>query len=116
MEVFNCFCMIIDPILVNVSRVALTRALRAHRVSRGGGTGGARAGGPWPPPPQKFEWVGQGMFWPPPPKFSPLAPKNWGAVVKIFAELLLSTLKCAKNFRLRRANKGRTYGSGNFWL
>ena len=36
-------------------------------------------GGPWPP--QKFEWVGQGMFWPPqnfdhwPPKMGSLGLK-----------------------------------------
>ena len=50
-------------------------------------------GGPWPP--QKFEWVGQGMFWPP-QNFDHWPPQNGWPVVKIFAKLLLSTLKCAK--------------------
>ena len=51
-------------------------------------------GGPWPP--QKFEWVGQGMFWPPPPNFDRWPPQNGPSVVKILAKLLLSILKCAK--------------------
>ena len=50
-------------------------------------------GGPWPP--QKFEWVGQGMFWPP-QNFDHWPPQNGPPVVKIFAKLLLNILKCAK--------------------
>ena len=50
-------------------------------------------GGPWPP--QKFEWVGQGMFWPP-QNFDHWPPQNERPVVKLFAKLPLSTLKCAK--------------------
>ena len=49
-------------------------------------------GGPWPP--QKFEWVGQGMFWPP-QNFNHWPTQNGLPVVKLFAKLLLSTLKCA---------------------
>ena len=60
------------------------------------GTGVAEPGGPGGPwPPQKFEWVGQGMFRPP-QNFDHWPPQNRQPVVKLFAKLLLSTLKCAK--------------------
>ena len=61
---------------------------RTTEVAEPGGPGG-----PWPP--QKFEWVGQGMFWPP-QNFDHWPPQNRQPVVKLFAKLLLSTLKCAK--------------------
>ena len=50
-------------------------------------------GGPWPP--QKFEWVGQGMFWPP-QNLTTGPPQNGWPVVKTFAKSLLSTLKSTK--------------------
>ena len=57
---------------------------------------GGPGGRPWPP--QKFEWVGQSMFWP--PKILTIAPplQNSEPVVKIFAKLLLSTMRYA-NFQ-----------------
>ena len=57
----------------------------------GGGGGGGMA------PPQKFEWVGKGMFWPP-QNFDHWPPKNGRPVVELSAKLPLSTLKCAKFF------------------
>ena len=62
-------------------------------VAELGGPGGP--GGPWPP--QKFEWVGQGMFWPPQNFDHCPPPSPYGRpVVKLFAKLFLRTLKCAK--------------------
>ena len=67
-----------------------------RRGARGQWAGVAELGGPGGPwPPQKFEWVGQGMFWPP-QNFDHWPPQNGPPVVKISAKLLLSILKCAK--------------------
>ena len=59
---------------------------------------------PPPPPPQNLD------HWP---------PKNGRPVVKIFAKLLLSTLKWtkfSKIFRLRRANMVGTYSTGDLMI
>ena len=50
-----------------------------------------------------------------PPKILTTGPPlNGLPVVKIVAKSLLSTLKYAKNFRLRRANMDKTHSSGDF--
>ena len=77
-------------------------------------------GGPWPP--QKFEWVGQGMFWPPPPQnfdLCPPPPPKWAASGQNLCQIAsehLEMYKIFKIFRLRRANMGKTYSSGDFML
>ena len=79
-------------------------------LRRGGGTGGAR-GAMAPPPPQNLSRWAKVCFGPPKILTTgpPPPPKNWWPVVKIFAKLLLSTLKCAKIFRLRQANMGKIF-------
>ena len=98
---------------VKFSRLHSSRMIRSYSLCTGVAELGG-PGGPWPP--QKFEWVGQGMFWPP-QNFDLWSPQNGRPVVKLFAKMLLSTLKCAKFskiFRLRRAYMGRTYSSCDF--
>ena len=84
--------MLLPPILHH-PLLHLPTAWCSHTVSGVAELGGP--GGPWPP--QKFEWVGQGMLWPP-QNFDHWPPQNGPPVVKISAKLLLSILKCAKFF------------------
>ena len=77
-------------------------------------------GGPWPPPPKKFEWEGQGMFWPPPPpKILTTGPPKMGASGQNLCQIASEHPEVCKIFkiiRLRRASKGRTYFSGDLRL
>ena len=55
-------------------------------------------GGHAPPPLRILVGGPRYVLPPPPPKFCPLALQNGRPMVKIFAKMLLSTLKCAKFF------------------
>ena len=70
--------------------------LRQFNQIRGGGTwGGGR--GPWPP--QKFEWVGQGMFWPPPQNFDHWPPK-WLASCQNLCQIASEHFEMCKDFKI----------------
>ena len=72
-------------------------------------------GGPWPP--QKFEWVGQGMFWP--PQNLTTGPPKLAASCQTLCQIASEhpeMCKIFKIFRLRRAIMGRTYSSVDFML
>ena len=74
-------------------------------------------GGPWPP--QKFEWVGQGMFWPPPPKILTTGPPKWADSGQTLCQIASESPEMCiifKIFRLRQANMSRNYSSGDFML
>ena len=74
-------------------------------------------GGPWPP--QKFEWVGQGMFWPPQNFDHWPPPPKLVASGQNLCQIAFEHFEMCKNFkifRLRRANVGKIFSSGDFML
>ena len=88
---------------------------------KGGGTGGGGGGGGGrrAMAPQKFEWVGQGIFCPPPQILTTGPPPKWAASSQNLCQIASEHLKMYKIFKifpLRQANMGRTYSTGDFML